>query len=150
MQALTRSHHPRGHWWASPCTNERRVTNMSTSRVSIFLAVAAMGVFVGASPAYASDGSVSVNIPATTPNPDATATWTDVTDNLCTVENGDKSSTATITINSTGAKWSVSSGFGVGDKCTGNLSIPEDKASTLKICATAQSQTACNSTQVYT
>ena len=99
---------------------------MSVFRVGACLAAAAIAALVTSTPAYASNGSVSVDIPATTPNPDATATWTDVTDDLCTVENGDKDSTARITINSTGATWSVRSGFGVGNKCTGNLSIPED------------------------
>lgn len=123
---------------------------MSVPRVVLYLAAAAIAALATSAPAYASNGSVTVDIPATTPYPDATATWTDVTDNLCTVENGDKDSTARITINSTGATWSVRSGFGVGDKCTGNLSIPEDQAATLKICATAMSQTVCGTTQVYT
>lgn len=114
------------------------------------LVLVPMVSLVAAPPATASDGSVVIDIPASTPNPDAKATWDDLTDNVCIVEYGDKNSTASITINATGASWSVSSNFGVGNRCTGNLSIPEDKAATLRLCATAVGQTVCRSTQVYT
>ena len=52
----------------------RRVTNMSVPRVGLYLAAAAIAALSTSAPAYASNGSVSVNVPDSTANPDATAT----------------------------------------------------------------------------
>lgn len=122
---------------------------MPRSVVAAFLAAVTV-IAVATAPAYADDRRLAIDLPWTSAKPDSTAVWHDVGDTLCIVDNGNKDSTATLTIDATGRTWRIRSPFGTGSVCTGNLPTPEDRLATLTICARAVDRTACARTRIWT
>ncbi len=114
------------------------------------LAVVLVAALATAAPAYADDRRLSIDLSWTTARPDSTAVWHDTGDALCVVDNGNKDSTATLTIDATGQSWRIRSPYGNGSACTGNLPTPEDRLATMRLCATAAGATRCTSTRVFT
>ena len=110
----------------------------------------ATAIAVAAAPAHADDRRLSVDLPWTSAAPDSTAVWHDVGDTLCVVDNGNKDSVATLTIDATGRTWRIRSPYGNGSACTGDLPTPEDRLATLTICATAADRTGCARTRIWT
>jgi hypothetical protein len=94
-------------------------------------ALLAVGVLVAsAAPASANDATLTVSYGGVLR---ARATWDDLTDNLCvTALGGDGVNIATVTIrpaNGVGNTYKMSDLTDTsGGRCTGNLSIPEDRA----------------------
>ena len=107
-----------------------------TTRRWIAPAAVALGVLVAtATPAAANDAKLTVSYGGVVR---ARASWDDLTDNLCvTATGGDGINIANASIdpaNGVGPSFSVTDLTDTsGGRCTGNLSIPEDRSYVLKV-----------------
>jgi hypothetical protein len=101
------------------------------------LLLAATSLAIGfASPAHANDGYAEALANGTSGSVIATASWTDLTDNLCAnALNGPPGSYAVAAmIRPDGSTWrTIRDNPGGGPTCTGNLSIAEDQPFTLRV-----------------
>lgn len=86
-----------------------------------------------ATPAYAANATLKINLSFTAVSPDAKAHWTDRTDRLC-VKARTRGSVAVAKFKRPNGNWvSVRDRPGGGNSCTGNLSIREDYGTTLHL-----------------
>lgn len=86
-----------------------------------------------ATPAYANDATLKIDLPFTTVSPDARTHWDDLTDTLC-AKTRTRGTVAVAKFRRPNGNWvTVRDRPGGGNSCTGNLSIREDHRTTLHL-----------------